>query len=147
MKNCVPSFICLQYVDDFTIHRYRKEKDIKSCADTRTNQFSNRLTWSSNNNLAFNATKAKAMLFTTNQIIATNFYLTSQNIWSNNSRNYKMQQLVSFWTNSLIQSNLWWECSQPLGIMGPYIYDVHTEVGWGSLEICHVFADSIVFKQ
>ena len=30
---------------------------------------------------------------------------------------------------------------------GPYIYDVHTEGGWGSLEICHVFADSIVFKQ
>ena len=30
---------------------------------------------------------------------------------------------------------------------GAYIYDVHTEWGWGSLEICHVFADSIVFKQ
>ena len=30
---------------------------------------------------------------------------------------------------------------------GPYIYDVHTDGGWGSLEICHVFADSIVFKQ
>ena len=30
---------------------------------------------------------------------------------------------------------------------GPYIYDVHMEGGWGSLEICHVFADSIVFKH
>ena len=30
---------------------------------------------------------------------------------------------------------------------GPYNYHVHTEGGWGSLEICHVFADSIVFKQ
>ena len=30
---------------------------------------------------------------------------------------------------------------------GPYIYEVHTEGGWGSLEICHMFADSIVFKQ
>ena len=30
---------------------------------------------------------------------------------------------------------------------GSYIYDVHTEGGWGSLDICHVFADSIVFKQ
>ena len=30
---------------------------------------------------------------------------------------------------------------------GPYIYDVHTAGGWGSLEICHLFADSIVFKQ
>ena len=29
---------------------------------------------------------------------------------------------------------------------GPYI-DVHMEGGWGSLEICHVFEDSIVFKQ
>ena len=34
--------------------------------------------------------------------------------------------------------------------MGPYIYDVHTEGGeggWRSLEICHVFVDSIVSKQ
>ena len=30
---------------------------------------------------------------------------------------------------------------------GPYIYDVHTEGGWGSLKLCHVFVDSIVFKQ
>ena len=30
---------------------------------------------------------------------------------------------------------------------GPYIYDVHTEGGWGSLEICHVFTDSTVFKK
>ena len=28
-----------------------------------------------------------------------------------------------------------------------YIRDVHMEMGWGGLEICHVFADSIVFKQ
>ena len=32
-------------------------------------------------------------------------------------------------------------------VMGPYIYDVYTEGGWGSLVICHVFSDSIVFKQ
>ena len=31
--------------------------------------------------------------------------------------------------------------------IGPYINDVHTEGGWGSLEICHVFVDSIVCKQ
>ena len=30
---------------------------------------------------------------------------------------------------------------------GPYIYDVHTKGSWGSPEIYHVFADSIVFKQ
>ena len=30
---------------------------------------------------------------------------------------------------------------------GPNIYDVHTERGWGGLEICHMFTDSIVFKQ
>ena len=30
----------------------------------------------------------------------------------------------------------------------PYIYDIHTEVeGWGVLEICHMLANSIVFKQ
>ena len=27
------------------------------------------------------------------------------------------------------------------------IRDVHTEGEWGSLDICHVFVDSIVFKQ
>ena len=31
--------------------------------------------------------------------------------------------------------------------LGPNIYDVHMDEGWRSLEICHVFADSIVFKQ
>ena len=31
--------------------------------------------------------------------------------------------------------------------MGPYIYDVHMEGVLGSLEICHVFADSIAFKR
>ena len=28
---------------------------------------------------------------------------------------------------------------------GPYIYDVHTELGFGCFEICHVFANFIVF--
>ena len=31
--------------------------------------------------------------------------------------------------------------------MGPYIYEFHTEGGWMSLEICHVFVDSVVSKQ
>ena len=30
---------------------------------------------------------------------------------------------------------------------GPQFYDVHTEGEWVSPEICHVFANSIVFKQ
>ena len=30
---------------------------------------------------------------------------------------------------------------------GPYIYGVHTEGGWGSFEICHVYVDPIVSKQ
>ena len=29
----------------------------------------------------------------------------------------------------------------------PYIYDVHMEVEWGSFEICHVFADSVIVKR
>ena len=28
-----------------------------------------------------------------------------------------------------------------------YIYDDDTKGGWGILEICHVFADSIIFEQ
>ena len=68
MKNCVPSCTCLQYADDSTIYRHCKAKDIKSCVDILTSELSNVLTWSSSNNLAFNATKTKAMLFTTSQI-------------------------------------------------------------------------------
>ena len=30
---------------------------------------------------------------------------------------------------------------------GPNIYDIDTDRGWGGLEICHMFTDSIVFKQ
>ena len=37
--------------------------------------------------------------------------------------------------------------TEPPSFKGPCIYDVHTEGGWEGLEICHVFADSIVFKQ
>ena len=36
---------------------------------------------------------------------------------------------------------------QPSFIKGPYIYDVHTEGGSGDLDICHIFDNSIVFKQ
>ena len=32
-------------------------------------------------------------------------------------------------------------------INGEYIYDYHTKNGWGVLEICHGFVDSIVFEQ
>ena len=31
--------------------------------------------------------------------------------------------------------------------MGPNIYDVHAEKGWGGPEICYMFTDSIVFIQ
>ena len=34
-----------------------------------------------------------------------------------------------------------------LSYKGPNIYDVHMDMGWGGLEICHVFTDSIFFKQ
>ena len=68
MKNCAPSRVCLQYADDSTIYRDCKAKDIKFCADTLTSEPSNMLTWFSNNNLAFNATKKKVMLFTISQM-------------------------------------------------------------------------------
>ena len=64
MKNCVPSGTCLKYAVNSTIHRHCKAKDIKSCADILTSERSNMLNWSSSNNLAFNVTKTKAMLFT-----------------------------------------------------------------------------------
>ena len=67
MKNCIPRYTCLQYADDSTIHRHCKGKDIKSCANILTSELPNMLTWSSSNNLMFNAAKTKAMLFSTSQ--------------------------------------------------------------------------------
>ena len=64
MESCIPRCTCLQYADDSTKNRHCKEKDIKSCTNTLTSEFSNMLTWSSYNNLAFNAVKTKTMLFT-----------------------------------------------------------------------------------
>ena len=71
MKNCVPSCTCLQYADDSIIYQHRKAKDIRdirSCTNILTSELSNLLTWSSSNNLAFNAGKMRAMLFTTSQM-------------------------------------------------------------------------------
>ena len=68
MKNCVPSCTCLQHADDSTIHRHCKAKDIKSCANFLTSELPSMLTWSSSNNLVFNAAKTKATLFTTRQM-------------------------------------------------------------------------------
>ena len=68
MKNCVPSCICLQYAGNSTKYRNCKAKDVKSCADILTSELSNMLPWSPNNNLAFKATKMKAMLFTISQM-------------------------------------------------------------------------------
>ena len=61
MGSCIPRCTFLQYADDSTKNRHCKEKDIKSCTNTLTSEFSNMLTWSSYNNLAFNAVKTKTM--------------------------------------------------------------------------------------
>ena len=34
-----------------------------------------------------------------------------------------------------------------LSYKGPNIYDVHMDMGWGGLEICHVFTDSIFLNN
>ena len=68
MESRIPRCTCLQYADDSTKNRHCEEKDIKSCTNTLTREFSNMLTWSSYNNLAFNAVKTKTMLFTNNHM-------------------------------------------------------------------------------
>ena len=67
-SHCVPRCTCLQYADDSIIYRHCKAKYIKSCANILTSELSNMLTWSSSHNLAFNAPKTKATLFTTSQM-------------------------------------------------------------------------------
>ena len=78
MKNYVPSCTCLQYPDDSTIYRHCNAKNIKSCANIFTSELSNMLNCSSSNNLAFNAAKMKAMLFTTSQM--EKFHVFEQNV-------------------------------------------------------------------
>lgn len=53
---------------DLTLYRHGKVKDIKSCANILTSELSSMLSWSSSNNLAFNAAKKKSVLFTTSQM-------------------------------------------------------------------------------
>ena len=40
MESCIPRCTCLQYADDSTKNRHCKEKDIKSCTNTLTSEFS-----------------------------------------------------------------------------------------------------------
>ena len=58
---------------------------------------------------------------------------------------FSLCQLVSgsIHKNDLSQKN--WETSDLS--KGIYIYGDHKKSEWGVVEICHVFADSIVFKQ
>ena len=66
-----------------------------------------------------------------------NFFLTQFPSCSFVKRHFDKKQLkVTTTTKNLLSYK-----------KGPYIHDIHTEGGWGSLEICHVFADSIVLKQ
>ena len=70
MKDCLPNCNCLQYVDNSKIYQHFKVKDLKTCCINIEKDLSRLLSWSSNNNLVFNATKTKLMLLTTTQMKA-----------------------------------------------------------------------------
>ena len=59
----------------------------------------------------------------------------------------KMIEASLFFTNRVLSHYSITDRAFLITERGPYIYDVHMEGGWGSLEICHVFADSNVLKQ
>ena len=59
---------------------------------------------------------------------------------NDNGEVMQMYTLIEYSDNYSKTSRILWQ-------QGPYIYDFHTKESWGSLEICHVFADSINFKQ
>ena len=89
------------------------------------------------------------------KFINGHIYFELKDQWASLARSQKHPVLAGSWVQELL--SIWmhcresWQGSSSVPIMdsdkGPYIYDVHTEGGWGSLEICHVFADSTVFKQ
>ena len=54
-------FTCPQYADDSIIYRYCKAKGIKVYADNLTSELSYMPTFSSNNNLTFNATESNVI--------------------------------------------------------------------------------------
>ena len=83
-------------LDDSTIYRHGKAKDIKSCANILTSELSNILSWSSSNNLAFNAAKTKSVFITTSQIEKLHGF--EQNIvelkWKDKGKSKRIQ---AFW--------------------------------------------------
>ena len=66
---------------------------------------------------------------------------------------YFVEQIRKCATERNKRSNLWslQSLQSPFFLIlsneGPNIYDVDTDRGWGGLEICHMFTDSVVFKQ
>lgn len=68
--NIGPQATCFQYADDTTIYKHCKYADLQHC-ETEMNTTLSRLTeWSSDSNLALNATKTKCMVLSTQQLSA-----------------------------------------------------------------------------
>ena len=63
-------------------------------------------------------------------------------------------RFLGHYKSSVKYDNIWYTTNGlnysidvKLECMGPYIYDVHTEGDWGSLEISHVFVDFVVLNN
>jgi len=72
MHSILPEHIsCLQYADDSTIYDHCNVKKIKESSKEMNKHIDNILLWSKNNNLAFNSTKTKVMILSTNAMSRT----------------------------------------------------------------------------
>ena len=63
MTNIVSERQCIRYVDDSTIYKSCKAKEITKCSSEVENRLKLLEQWSKNTNLVFSCKKTKAMLF------------------------------------------------------------------------------------
>jgi len=59
---------CLQYADDTSLLFHCKPQELPSCVEKVNNNLRNLMSWSTDNNLIFNSTKTKTILFSTSQM-------------------------------------------------------------------------------
>ena len=59
------SSTCLQYADDTSIYKHCRPNKINECAVQLSSDLSSLAKWSENNNLVFNETKTKTIMFAT----------------------------------------------------------------------------------
>ena len=108
MKPVVQS-TCFQYADDTNILRHCKPKSIKACSQELETDLTTLHQWSTSNNLVFNKTKTKSMLFATSAMMKRHD-LENESVYSISINGQKLERIK---TSKILgvhfNQNLTWE--------------------------------------